>query len=96
MTTMAKVLVKANVAYPGSLLSVLEGFDRKPFGELSYAVDLDEDIPNHVYITFNWASLAKAKDFWKSPMAKPHVESWHSVSQPEFVFLRNLPGEAAA
>jgi len=93
---MTKVLVKANVAYPGELLSVLEGFDRKPFGELSFAFDQDEDIHNHVYIIFNWLSLARAKEFWTSQAAKSHVEAWHSVSQPEFVYLRTIPGEAPA
>ena len=93
---MAKVLVRANVAYPGDLLSALESFDRKPFGEVSFVAELDDDIHNLVYLIFTWQSLAKARAFWQSPAGVQHVESWHSVTKPELVYLRTLPHELAS
>lgn len=90
---MAKVLVLANVAYPGNLLSELEHFDRKTFGEISFVSELDDDIHNLVYVIFTWNSLTKARAFWRSPAGQQHVASWHSVTKPEFVFLRTLPDE---
>ncbi len=92
---MAKVLVKVNVAYPDELDAALKGFNRRPYGELRYAADQDEAIHNHIYITFNWESVEKAKAFWASDIGQKHVASWRSVSKPEFVYLRTLPGERA-
>jgi len=91
---MAKVLVKANVAYPATLLATLEGLDRKPFGELNFVAEQDDDIPNLIYITFGWASLQSAREFWGSATGRRHVVAWQSVIPPEFVLLRTLPHEA--
>lgn len=60
---MAKVLAKANVAYPDEFLAVLAGFDRKPYGELSFAADIDDNAHNQVYVTFNWNTLREARKF---------------------------------
>ena len=90
---MAKVLVQVNVAYPSELLSELERFDRKQFGEVSYVAEQDDDVHNFVYVSFTWESLAKARAFWRSQVGTQHVASWHSVSDPKFVFLRTLPDE---
>ncbi len=92
---MAKVLVKANVAYPDDLLGALDSFDRRPHGELHYSVDLDEDAQNQAYMVFTWESLQRAHAFWNSDAAKAHIGSWHAVSIPEFVFLRTLVGESS-
>ena len=88
---MAKVLTSVNVAWIDELLDALSAFDRKPHGEISYTVDLDEDIHNRVYISFTWISLPNARDFWKSDEAKTHIKNWRSVTEPNFTFLRTLP-----
>lgn len=90
---MAKVLAKANVAYVDELLDALEHLDRKPFGEITYTVALDEDAHNQVYIVFTWASLPQARTFWQSDVARHHIEKWGSISKLELVFLRTLPTE---
>ena len=87
---MVKVLAKANVAYVDELLETLEHFDRTPFGEIRYTVDLDEDAHNQVYIAFTWASLPQARAFWHSDVARHHIEKWRSISKPEFVILRTM------
>jgi len=91
---MAKVLIKANVAFLDEFLDVLAGFDRKPYGELSFTADIDDNAHNQVYVTFNWNTLRDARDFWTSRIGLAHIGAWHSVSTPEFVYLRNLPTES--
>ena len=91
---MAKVLAKANVAYPDEFLAALTAIDRKPYGELNFAVDIDDNVHNHVYVTFNWNTLRNARTFWSSKTGLAHIAAWHSVSAPEFVYLRNLPAES--
>lgn len=91
---MAKILVKANVAYADEFLDILADFDRKPYGELSFTADVDEDAHNQVYVTFNWNSLREARQFWNSKAGLAHVATWRSVSTPEFVYLKSLPKDA--
>ena len=91
---MAKVLTKANVAFLDELLAVLDSFDRKPYGELSFAAEIDDDAHNQVYVIFNWNTLRDARNFWSSKTGLAHIATWHSVSPPELVYLRSLPAES--
>lgn len=91
---MAKVLVKVNVAFPDEFLNALASLDRKPYGELSFAADFDNNAHNQVYVTFDWNTLQSAREFWNSEIALAHIAAWRSVSAPEFVFLRNLSTES--
>ena len=92
---MPKIIARANVAYPDELLSILENYDRKPFGELKFTIDIDENIHNHVYIIFDWTSLPVSREFWTSEIGKLHIDSWCSVSKPELIYLRNLHSDVA-
>ena len=87
---MAKVLVKANVAYPDELVFALEAFDRTQYGEIGYAIELDDDAHNQVYVAFKWDSLPRAKHFWTSDIGLSHASTWNSVTSLEFVYLRTL------
>jgi hypothetical protein len=84
---MVKVLAKANVAYPDAFLATLTGYDRKPYGELSFDVKFDGDAHNQAYVTFTWNTLQEAQGFWTSEAGLAHIATWHSVSMPEFSYI---------
>lgn len=90
---MAKVIVRARVAYPRSLLEKLKEQTpvRTSRGErgLSYCA-LADDL-NVAYCIFDWDSVESARRFWASPQGKAQTAEWHSVDSPEIFILEEAP-----
>ena len=88
---MAKVLVKARVAYPDELLNTLhaQAALRKSRGErAAWFCALADDL-NVACSIFDWESVESANHFWFSPEAKAQMGEWHPVGTPEVLVLQD-------
>jgi hypothetical protein len=88
---MIKVLTSVNVAYPDEFYHALDGFNRRPFGELKFVDHAEIDCHNVIYLLFDWDSVENAEGFWNSTQGRAHVESWRCLKAPQFVYLGGMP-----
>ena len=90
---MAFMLIKVNVPYPAEFLSTFSAqeTDRQAKGAGAYRTACDDERSNEVHVMQEWYSVANAKDYVRSPEAKAHMASWHSVEPPEIRILRERP-----
>ena len=90
---MAKVIVRARVAYPKSLLEKLreQAPMRTTHGERGASYCALADDLNVGYCIFDWESVESAKSFWASPQGKAHTAEWHSAEKPEILILQDAP-----
>lgn len=90
---MAKVIVRARVAYPKSLLEKLreQAPIRTTHGERGASYYALADDLNVAYCIFDWESVESAKSFWASPQSTAHTAEWHSAEKPEILILQDAP-----
>ena len=73
-----KVIVKANVAYPGQLLKMLDeqAEIREQNGEQGLFSGIDPLAPNAVCMIFDWDSVTSARQFWGSTIGIDQTTAW--------------------